>query len=150
MNALESAGADQPGVLSESEWHWERPLSSPRMAAPGPLPSPSSVPSGHLQGGALDGEAWLSYSQVGPLPGRSFQLHNLWSTAVAEVKASEKAPRSPRRQVRDSALLRQGESRSEIVLCLLQLPLWDHFLQEAGLVCTLSPWATPRPAALPS
>lgn len=41
-----------------------------------------------------------------------------------------------------------GESRSESVLCLLQLPLWDHFLQEAGLDCTLLPWVTPCPGGL--
>lgn len=62
----------------------------------------------------------------------------------------EKAPHSPVQQVKDAFLLSQDESRSESALCLLQLPLWDHFLQEAGLDCTLSPWVTPHPVDLSS
>lgn len=55
-----------------------------------------------------------------------------------------KKPRAAQgRQVKDAFLLGQYESRSESILCHLQLPLWNHFLQEADLDCTLSPWVTP-------
>lgn len=47
-------------------------------------------------------------------------------------------------------LLSVRTSRSESLLCLLQLPLRDHFLQEASLDCTLSFWVTSCPVTVSS